>query len=351
LFTVDASGCYLFWVTSLPPGSHCVITFDLAASFEDEKEAALAYDAAVRRLKPNKAHAYVNFVEPASVDAANVNSAKAFGKREGLPPPGATGQGRGQPAQPVHMMPAGDVHMNAAPVNVWSHGLMPRMPFHHMRGPGPDPMMMTSRQPMIPPQHKGMNSMYEGGHEYDNSMAGGMSSQQQFMPPVGNPRMSGPGQMMLPDLADPWGSDGVMDPNQWFAMRGQHPSMTQAYSSGGMPMMQRMDDIRPPQMGHPAAPRPPMMWDPSMSLMKMPMSHPLPMDNMGGGPLRSHVQSLIQPPLGMETMRSDRQVSSNSAWSSQQGNGNQGIVDVEASSAMMGRGFLMSSPHMWGGNT
>eukprot|EP00951_Prasinocladus_malaysianus_P037363 scaffold400751_cov42-Prasinocladus_malaysianus.AAC.1 len=34
------------------------------ASFEDEREAAMAYDSAVRRLKPNKAHAYVNFKEP-----------------------------------------------------------------------------------------------------------------------------------------------------------------------------------------------------------------------------------------------------------------------------------------------
>ena len=313
-----------------------------SASFEDEKEAALAYDAAVRRLKPNKAHAYVNFVEPASADAANMN--QSFASRQQQFISGQQPRVHGMPGQAMMMLGrSGDAPMSGTtPVNHWPQ-LLGRMPFHPMPAHTQETSMMMQQHPM-------QQVMFDpSSHDMEGSQqAPQMASNGQLMHVPQNPTQtsrlasSAPFQQNSMEPSDHWGQEmyGGMEQqmpnnmsNQWPTWRGM-PHM-----NGNMaPHMSRSDDMMrshgmPPQMGHPANQRP-VMWDSAMSLMKMPA-----MDSMNRRePIRSHVQALVQG-SNLETMMNDRQQSSGSNWSSQF-SANPNLADEVASSTMGNRGFM-----------
>ena len=311
------------------------IDFFFAASFEDEKEAALAYDAAVRRLKPNKAHAYVNFVEPASADAANMNQSYAAARQQQFVP---GQQARVLPGQAMMMMGRnGDAPMaGTTPVNHWPQ-LLGRMPFHPMPAHNPDTSMMMQQHPMV-----GQQVMFDTKqHGVDNLQQAPASSNGHVMhapPSLAQQSRLGTQIQMQQQSMDPsehWGQEtyGSMDQmsnmtSQWPAWRGM-PHM-----NGNMAAHIGRSDGMPMQMPHPAQQRP-VMWDGAMSLMKM---NPA-MESMNRRePIRSHVQALVQG-SSLETMMNDRQQSSGSTWSSQF-SVNPNLADEVASSTMGNRGFM-----------
>lgn len=296
-----------------------------AASFEDEKEAALAYDAAVRRLKPTKAHAYVNFVEPSTADASNVG--KAFAARQQqMPPPTSMLVQQHQRSLPGQLLPmmGGDAAMvGTTAVNHWPQ-LLGRMPFHPMQTHAPEAGMMLHSM-----QHQ---SVYDSSHDFDIASVPlnvSMPSHQ------GSQLVRTPGPQSMPVTTGMTPEGQFNADQQWLAMRGG--MAPNGYVGTTMPVMARKD-VHNPQIGPRPAQRA-VLWDPSMGLMKMG-----PMDTRLE-PLLGHVQGLIPAP-NLEAILTDRQQSSGSNWSSQFSL-NLGMSDMEASSTLASRGYLMPSPHGW----
>uniref|UniRef100_A0A061QWI6 Ap2-like protein n=1 Tax=Tetraselmis sp. GSL018 TaxID=582737 RepID=A0A061QWI6_9CHLO len=306
------------------------------ASFEDEKEAALAYDSAVRRLKPSKAHAYVNFSESTSSAAEKPSQAANPSdpmqcNRGMMVSPGMAGMGQPVPGMSLP-------HDMCVP---WSQNMYGRMPFHPMQGCGADPGMMIPPHPGMMPRHSSMGSLFDVGHDFPD--VNGAIVQPPPTAPHSMGHMQNPRPGKVGDGIDPWCQEPCLDPSQWLAWCGAHPGgaygvASAGYGAGGLPMMPGSDDMRPvmPQMGQ-GAPSHPMMWDPAMGMVKM--SHGMPMDGMPRRePLRNHVQHLIHTPFGMDGMMSggDKQASSGSNWSTQF-SGNLG--DADASSTLPARIF------------
>eukprot|EP00873_Tetraselmis_striata_P045021 jgi/Tetstr1/465285/TSEL_009986.t1 len=286
------------------------------ASFHDEREAALAYDAAVRRLKPSKAHAYVNFVEPAPGDIANINR-MAMGN--------GTVSAAQMPFQPQQMM-TGLPHqqMMGGPQHL---GLMGIPPMTHGAGaPVQAPNSMHLQWPVMGhmPYHSPLEPHLNGMHDQGMMAPLGMPVSQARSVPSGSAVYSAGPDMFDMDVGAPsvenLGQRGkamqgegvwpVADPSmEWW--RNHHPGMT-GYPAGSMP---------PPHMT--AAPtRPhhlPQLAPGQHPMWSIPMAQHTPIDAFSRREnLRSHVQGLVPQPNGMmESMYNERQSSSASTWSAQ----------------------------------
>ena len=302
----------------------------------------MAYDDAVRRLKPNKAHAYVNFVEPLSTDEANLNNSYPSQQKQFV-----TGgqQPRIFPEPDMMMMGrSGEVTMSGTtPVNHWPQ-LLGRMAFLPTRTP--ETSMMMHQHPMV-----GNQLLFDHGTEGCQQAMPAINGQQLLYGPPPNlqqlPRL-GNSMALSQTLGEAseqcWGQQvdtyGVgMEQqipsinSQWPTWRGvSHVNGSMVGRSFNEDMMRT--HVIPNQLPHPASQRP-IMWEGAMGLVKMPG-----IDAMNcREPIRTQVQALVQG-SSLETMMNMSQQSSGSNWSSQF-SANPNLTDEGASSINFGsRGFM-----------